>query len=79
MSGIACCSAVAGCGAAATSREHLVLQPTLAHPRRDLAIPFTEIEGRPKLSRHFLFFQPDRIAAGRNVDPQPMSVRAQEQ
>ena len=23
--------------------------PTLAHPRRDLAIPFAEIEGRPKL------------------------------
>jgi hypothetical protein len=29
--------------------EHLDFPPTLAHPRRDLAIPFAEIEGRPKL------------------------------
>jgi hypothetical protein len=79
MSGIACCSAVAGCGAAATYMEHLDFPLTLAHPRRDLAIPFTEIEGRPKLLRHFLFFQPDRIAAGRSNNPQAICRAAQEQ
>jgi len=44
---------------AATSLEHFNYTPPYAHSCRDLAIPFTEIEGRPKLLWHFLFF--DRI------------------
>jgi hypothetical protein len=40
---------MAACGAAATAAELLVADPTLTHPRRDLAIPCAEIEGRTKL------------------------------
>jgi hypothetical protein len=54
-----CCDAVDACGVAATSLEHFNYTPPYAHSCRDLAIPFTEIEGRPKLLWHFLFF--DRI------------------
>ena len=40
------------------------LRPTLAQARRDLAIPFNDIRRRPRCCGNFLFFQPDRIAAG---------------
>jgi hypothetical protein len=50
-----CCSAIVGCGAAATSLEHFDCNPTYPALRRDLAIPFEEIEGSLK-PLHFRFF-----------------------
>jgi hypothetical protein len=44
------------CGAAATSAQHLSYPSGSPGPRRDLAIPFHEIERRPKPLQDFRFF-----------------------
>jgi hypothetical protein len=45
----------------ATSLEHLNCSRPFTATRRDLAIPFAEIEARHKPLWHFWFFQPDRV------------------
>jgi hypothetical protein len=55
MSFSRCCNAVTACGAAATLAEDLIAGLSDAHPCRDLAIPFNDIDARQTVATFPVF------------------------